>query len=335
MVLRHYFSMSNAVSSELAINLANDMTQNFDSNHLDVSGESPSGNQAPIGVIGLGLLGTALCERLIGAGYPVLVYNRTRDKADPLIARGAQWSDNPLSECERVVICLYTTDVVEEVLEQMDSGLSAGQILIDTTTGDPSQTIPLAERLAERGVHYLETPIAASSEQTRQGEAMAIVGGPAEPFAACRDLFDAIAGKTHHVGPWGAAAKMKLVNNLILGLNRVALAEGLLFSEAIGIPMAKALDVLKEGNAYSVVMDVKGQKMIDRDFSLQAKLSQHSKDVRIMLDEASRNAIQLPMSTLHLQLLDQAEAAGLGELDNSVILQAIEQCVRNSVEVAH
>ena len=118
---------------------------------------------------------------------------------------------------------------------------------------------------------------------------------------------------------------MKLVNNLVLGLTRVALAEGLLFAKAIGVSPQNALDVLKVGNAYSVVMDVKGQKMVDRDFSLQAKLSQHSKDVRLMLEEARRSGIRLPMSDLHLQLLDQAEASGWGDLDNSAIIQSIEE----------
>ena len=306
------------------------MTCNSDSLHVD-----DSGNLAPVGVIGLGLLGTALCERLLTAGYPVFVYNRTREKAEPLIARGAQWSDNPLVHCDRVVISLYTTDIVEQVLDQLESGLRPGQIFIDTTTGDPTETTALGLRLAQQGVHYLETPIAASSEQTRRGDALAIVAGPEQPFLDCRDLFDCLAGKTHHVGPWGSAAKMKLVNNLVLGLHRVALAEGMLFAEAIGIPMQNALDVLKEGNAYSVVMDVKGQKMVDRDFSVQAKLSQHSKDVRLMFEEAARVAINLPMSNLHLQMLDLAEAAGLGDLDNSVIIQAIEKCVQNGVEVAN
>jgi len=300
------------------------MTQNTDSPRVDVSG-----NLAPVGVIGLGLLGTALCERLLGGGYPVFVYNRTRDKAKPLIALGAEWSDNPLVECDRLVISLYTTDIVAEVLQQLESGLRAGQVFIDTTTGDPTETAALGRRLAERGIDYLESPIAASSEQTRRGQALAIVAGCEEAFRACGDLFDCLAGKTHHVGPWGSAAKMKLVNNLVLGLTRAALAEGLLFAEAIGISTQNALDVLKVGNAYSVVMDVKGQKMVDRDFSLQAKLSQHSKDVRLMLEEATRSGINLPMSKLHLQLLDQAEAAGWGDLDNSAIIQAIEQCVRN------
>ena len=279
----------------------------------------------PIGVIGLGLLGTALCERLLGAGYNVAVWNRTREKAEPLVARGARWSDSPLAECDRVVVSLYTTEIVEEVLNQMQSGLRPGQILIDTTTGDPEQTAALGERLAQRGVHYLESPIAASSEQTRQGQAMAIVAGPKDAFATCRDLFDAIAAKTFHVGSaWGGASKIKLVNNLVLGLNRVSLAEGLVFAKAIGLDPAKTLDVLKEGNSYSVVMDTKGRKMVEGDFSLQAKLSQHAKDVRIILEEAKRGGVSLPLSELHLRLLAEAEAAGFGEQDNCAIIRAIE-----------
>lgn len=274
-----------------------------------------------IGVVGLGLLGTALAERLLGAGFDAVVWNRTREKAEPLVARGARWSDNPLAECDRAVICLYTTEIVEEVLRQMEAGLRRGQVLIDTTTGDPEQTAALGRRLAERGVAYLETPIAASSEQTRQGQAMAIVAGPQAAFDQCRDVFDAIAAKTFHVAEsWGGAAKVKLVNNLVLGLNRVALAEGLAFARAIGLDAGRTLDVLKEGNAYSVVMDTKGRKMVEGDFSLQAKLSQHAKDVRIILDEAARGGVRLPLSQLHLQLLEQAEQAGLGELDNSAII---------------
>lgn len=287
-----------------------------------------SGKRRTVGVIGLGLLGTALCERLLAFGYPIHVYNRTREKAEALLRLGAQWSDNPLAACDITVICLYTTDVVEQVLSQLEDGLRPGQILIDTTTGDPSQTSALGQRLAERGVLYLEVPIAASSEQTRQGEALAIVAGPQDAFEASREVIRCLAPKTHYVGPWGNAAKMKLVNNLVLGLNRVALAEGLLFSEAIGIPMQHALNVLKDGNAYSVVMDVKGQKMIEGDFSVQAKLSQHKKDIGIVLSEAERAGIALPLSELHFQLLQRAESNGLGELDNSVIIQALEQMVR-------
>jgi 3-hydroxyisobutyrate dehydrogenase-like beta-hydroxyacid dehydrogenase len=109
----------------------------------------------------------------------------------------------------------------------------------------------------------------------------------------------------------------------VLGLNRVALAEGLVFARAIGLDPASTLAVLKEGNAHSVVMDTKGRKMVEGDFSLQAKLSQHAKDVRIILEEAARGGTRLPLSQLHLRLLEAAEAAGLGELDNSAIIRVI------------
>ena len=122
-----------------------------------------------VGMIGLGLMGTALTERLLDAEYSVWVYNRTREKADPLLARGARWADNPLAECDRVLISLYTTDTVEEVLEQLGDALRPGQILIDTTTGEPEQTARMGARLAERGVHYLDAPISGSSQQTREG----------------------------------------------------------------------------------------------------------------------------------------------------------------------
>ena len=277
-----------------------------------------------VGVIGLGLLGTALAERLLDAGFQVVVYNRTRSKADSLIQRGASWSDNPLAECDRVVISLYTTEVVELVLEDLESELRPGHLLLDTTTGEPSQTETLGTRLYDRGVEYLETPIAASSEQTRRGEAVAIVGGTSGGFQTARDLLNIIAAKSFHVGGWGAAAKIKLVNNLILGLHRVALAEGLAFARAIGINPSDALDVVKQGSSYSNAMDAKGEKMVRRDFSTQAKLSQHLKDIRLILEEARLVNLPLPFTELHRQSLERLEEPGFGEEDNSAIIRAFD-----------
>ncbi len=277
---------------------------------------------AAVGVIGLGLMGTALTERLLDAGYPVCIYNRTREKATPLLARGAVWSDNPIAAADRVIVSLYTTDVVARVLADMAAAFRPGKIVIDTTTGDPEATAALARRLAAKGVEYLDAPLSGSSAQTRRGEVTAIVGGPRETLDACRDLFDLIATKTLHVGLSGSGAKMKLVTNLVLGLNRAALAEGLAFAKAMGLEMEAALAVLIDSFAYSRTMDSKGQKMIAGDFRTQAKLSQHLKDVRLILDAAARNGLQLPVASLHRQLLEQLEADGLGELDNCAIIRA-------------
>ena len=116
----------------------------------------------------------------------------------------------------------------------------------------------MGQRLAARGVRYLDAPISGSSEQTRDGEATVIVGGDRATFEACADLWRVMGAKVFHVGPCGSAAKMKLISNLVLGLNRAALAEGLAFAEALGVSPAAALEVMAGSKAYSRAMDVKG-----------------------------------------------------------------------------
>jgi 3-hydroxyisobutyrate dehydrogenase-like beta-hydroxyacid dehydrogenase len=267
-------------------------------------------------------MGTALTERLLEAGYEVVVYNRTREKATPLIAQGARWSDNPLAVCERVLISLFTSDTVEEVLAALGDALRPGQILIDTTTGSPEQTDRLGASLAARGIHYLDAPISGSSEQTRRGDVTIIVGGTPTAFEACHDLFERCGRKTIHAGPCGSGARMKLVTNLVLGLNRAALAEGLMFAQSLGMDPSAALQVLTNSMAYSRTMDTKGQKMVDGDFRVQARLAQHAKDIRLILQAATRAGQALPLTATHLTLLDAAEQAGFGDADNSAVIQA-------------
>jgi 3-hydroxyisobutyrate dehydrogenase-like beta-hydroxyacid dehydrogenase len=284
----------------------------------------PLSNLEPVGLIGTGLFGTALGERLLNEGFPLVVYNRTRAKAEPLLARGAVWSDDPLACCRRLIFSLFTADQVELVFEQMNSRPLNGRIVIDTSTSDPQQTVAVGHRLERHGVKYLEAPFSGSSEQTRNREATAIVAGEHAAFAACSDLWDALAAKTFYVGDLGNAAKMKLVTNLVLGLNRAVLAEGLVFAEATGLKPEDALQVLLNSPAYSRTMDAKGPKMVRGDFEPQARLTQHIKDVRLILEEAARGGANLPISSVHLDLLEQAEAAGLGELDNSAIIRVYQ-----------
>jgi 2-hydroxy-3-oxopropionate reductase len=282
-------------------------------------------DQESVGVIGLGLMGTALTERLLDHNCRVAVWNRTRAKAAPVIAKGAHWSDNPLADCRRVIISLYTSEVVAEVLQQMESGFQPGQIILDTTTGEPEQTAALGGRLAARGVQYLDAPISGSSEQTRRGEATVIVGGDRAAIDACADLWPVLGRNVFHVGPCGSAARVKLISNLVLGLNRAVLAEGLAFAEALGVSPAAALEVMAGSNAYSRAMDVKGRKMVERDFTVQARLSQHLKDVHLMLNAAASAGLSLPLTETHRRLMQQAEAAGWGDLDNSVILEVLRR----------
>jgi 3-hydroxyisobutyrate dehydrogenase-like beta-hydroxyacid dehydrogenase len=276
-----------------------------------------------IGIVGLGLMGTAIAERFLEAGYDVLVWNRTKEKALPLITQGAKWSECPLVECQRVLISLYSSDIVEEVITGWEKHLSQSQIIIDTTTGDPQAAVKLASTLAKLGSDYIEAPISGSSQQTRQGLATVIAAGDRNAFDACSDLWPLLGKNTFYVGTSGNAAKMKLVSNLVLGLNRAALAEGLAFAESLDIDLPSALMVLQGSGAYSKQMDSKGLKMVLGDYSLQARLSQHLKDVRLILRSAETSNLSLPLSQAHEKLLELAESLGLGELDNSAVFEAV------------
>ena len=283
-----------------------------------------STNSRNIGVIGLGLMGTAITERLLEAGWLPHIWNRSPEKADPLVSRGAVWSDNPFATCSRVIISLYSGDVVDEVLNARWNSLQPGQILIDTTTGDPEQTVDRATRLRQLGVEYSDAPISGSSEQTRRGDAVVMAGCDAHVWSACSDIWPVLGQRVFHTGGCGSASQMKLVTNLVLGLNRAALAEGLVFAQTLGINLPAALEVLRGSPAYSRQMDTKGHRMIEANFAPQARLSQHLKDVRLMLQAATSAGRTLPLTETHQRLLQLAEQQGLGELDNSAIFLAIQ-----------
>ncbi len=278
-----------------------------------------------IGLVGLGLLGSALAGRLLAASHQVLGFDIDPLKCKALENAGGQIAADPshvASRCNRILLSLPATVDVEDVLHSMDAELRPGMTMIDTTTGDPAAVAALGARLVERGVDYLDATISGSSAEASRGEVIVLAGGPKSVFDACEDIWRAFAKEWFHLGGWGSGTKMKLVSNLILGLNRAALAEGLSLARSMGLDGETTLSVLARSAAYSRVMDTKGQKMVTGDFKAQAKLSQHLKDVRLILAEGSRLGISLPLSGVHRQLLERLEAAGLGDLDNSAIIQA-------------
>ena len=170
---------------------------------------------------------------------------------------------------------------------------------------------------------YLDATISGSSQVLQTGEAVFLVGGTVTDFERCADLWRVLAGKVFHTGPVGSGARQKLVSNLVLGLNRAALAEGLVFAEALGLDPAQTLHLLRESLAYSKIMDTKGVKMLGRDYTPQARLSQHLKDVRLILASAAEGGLTLPLSEAHRQILERAEELGWGEFDNSALVEAL------------
>lgn len=291
--------------------------------------ETTSGSLAPpLGLIGVGLVGTAIAERLLAAGWRVIGWDLDPARRAVLEAAGgavASGIAEVFNASHRVLLSLPTDEVVAAVLNDADSALRAGLIVIDTSTGAPESAVEQAARLSARGISYLDATVSGSSQQLRHGEAVFLVGAKRDAFQACRDVFATLALTTFHTGPPGSGATMKLVTNLVLGLNRAALAEGLAFAEAVGVDLSAALQVLRGSLAYSRAMDAKGRKMIEEDFAPQARLSQHLKDVRLILRAAEARGRPLPLSETHRALLERAEAAGWGDLDNSAIIKVLRE----------
>jgi 3-hydroxyisobutyrate dehydrogenase-like beta-hydroxyacid dehydrogenase len=274
---------------------------------------------ADLGLIGVGLVGSALAERFRAGGLSVVAFDR---RPECLAGLTAATSVRVAAESAPIlVLSLPDSDTVADVIGQALPVL-AGRTVIDTTTGDPDRTAALGERLKAAGVDYVDATIAGSSRQVREGTAVVMAGGEAPVVRRCERLFRLFASQWFHVGSWGSGARMKLVVNLVLGLNRAVLAEGLAFARSNGLDVRAALEVLKAGPAYSRVMDTKGPKMLAGDFSPEARLSQHHKDVRLILAAAERTGIELPLSRVHDRLLTELERQGMGELDNSAILRA-------------
>jgi 3-hydroxyisobutyrate dehydrogenase-like beta-hydroxyacid dehydrogenase len=281
-----------------------------------------------VGIIGLGLLGSAIAARLLAAGNEVVGFDVSQDCRESLAAAGGQIAKSPeevAQQCNVVLLSLPDSTVVASVLKQLDSQLRPGLRIVDTSTGEPLETVAIAAALAARGIEYLDATVLGSSVQTRAGDVVVMVGGSAEGFAASRELLSCFAREVFHVGPAGAGSRMKLVVNLVLGLNRAVLAEGLTLAKALELDLPMALAVLQSGAASSAVMESKGAKMLSGDFSPQARLSQHLKDVRLMLGAAERTGTQLPLSEVHRRLLERAEAAGFGDADNSAVLRAFDR----------
>lgn len=285
-------------------------------------GQSPHPN--PVGLIGLGLMGGALADRLIRGGLAVHGFDTNGRCTAVLVELGGEMAGDAntvLGNCDVVLLSLPSHREVRAVLAEGIEHLRAGQIIVDTTTGEPDAAVD-ARELAARGVFYLDATISGSSAQAREGDVIWMVGGERQAFERCAELFRCLAREVIHTGAAGTGSKMKLVTNLVLGLNRAALAEGLALAGALELDQAQTLAVLMKSAAYSRIMNSKGEKMISGDFTPVARLSQHLKDVQMML---SATPLSLPLSETHRGLLEKAVASGYGDLDNSAIIKAIQE----------
>ena len=280
-----------------------------------------------IGFVGLGLMGSGMAGNLLAAGYPVVGYDVDRSRVEAFVARGGRLAASAAAippEVDAVILSLPNSSVVNAVVEGslrlFETG-RAGLVLIDTTTADPVMSAELAARLRGRGIEMLDATISGTSTMCAARDVTFMVGGDEGTFQAYEPLFAALGKEIFYLGASGSGASAKLVVNLVLGLNRMVLAEGLCLATKAGMDPHRTLDLLKKSAAYSKAMDMKGLKMIEKDFSPpEGKLGFHLKDVRLMLDLGRRLDVPLILSSLHAQALTSEVAKGRGEWDNAAIM---------------
>jgi 3-hydroxyisobutyrate dehydrogenase len=288
-------------------------------------------NDTPVAVIGLGLMGETYARRLLDARIPVLGYDIEPGKRQRLDAIGGRSVDSiaDLAKPARcIIIAVFNTDQVEEVIEQHllpAVGEASRKIVLCMSTCDPDKVSALAGRIIPRGIRYLDVPVSGTSEQVRKGEGVALVGGDAAILAEVQPLLDVLFARSFHIGEIGDGGRAKLAVNLILGLNRLALAEGLVFAERLGLDPAAFLEVARGSASYSQVMETKGPKMVRGDFSPEGRAKQTLKDVHLMLDQAKAIGQKLNLLEVHEDVLQACVRAGEADLDNSVIIREVRR----------
>jgi 3-hydroxyisobutyrate dehydrogenase-like beta-hydroxyacid dehydrogenase len=284
----------------------------------------------PIGLIGLGLMGTVMAGRLVGAGFTVLGFDIEPAKAAALRELGLEPAGSVADvarRCRRIILAVFSTDQVEDVTDQLASARRGVEklLVLCTSTCDPDRIAALAPRVAERGIVFVDAPVSGTSEQVARGDGLGLTGGDRAAVDAAADVLDTLFPRHVHVGAPGDAGRAKLAVNLILGLNRLALAEGLVLAERLGLDTRAFLDVAKASAAYSQVMDVKGEKMVAGNYTPQGRITQSLKDVHLMHDQASRRGQTLPTTEVYAEILEACVRQGEGDRDNCAVIEEIRR----------
>ncbi|MDH4116451.1 MAG: NAD(P)-dependent oxidoreductase [Acidimicrobiia bacterium] len=283
-----------------------------------------------VGLIGLGLMGSAMGSNLLRAGFDVIGYDVESERREEHVSRGGTDAGSPAEVARAgkvVVLSLPNSDIGRSVCFDRD-GVEAGgpELVIDTTTARPSDTTAIGERFISSGIGFVDATMSGNAAQAADRDIVAMVGGDPEHVERAWPVLEAVARSVHHVGPVGSGAVTKLIVNQILGVHRIALAEGLVMGERAGVDLGRLLDVLKDGAAYSKAMDIWGTRMVEGDhFPPASRIRQSHKDFRLILDQGQQLGSPTWLASTVRQLLGTAEATGLGDADNSAVVEILRR----------
>jgi 3-hydroxyisobutyrate dehydrogenase-like beta-hydroxyacid dehydrogenase len=286
-----------------------------------------------IAVLGIGNMGFPMARRLCEAGFSVHAWNRSRAKADALVQFEAQVFDTPASAVQGVDLViglLENGEVMGSVLFDQGTAqaLRSGAMVIDMASTKPREARDHAARLAVLGVEHVDCPVSGGTVGAESGTLVMMAGGKAQCVAGVQDVLSVL-GRVTHVGPHGAGQLAKLANQMIVGITIGAVAEALLLCERGGADMAKVREAITGGFADSRILQLHGQRMVERDFAPRGRLAIQLKDMRNALETAQETSMDAPITTLFEKLYAQAADHGLGELDHSGLF--VELASRNGM----
>lgn len=278
-----------------------------------------------IGFIGLGIMGSRMAANLQKAGHELVVYNRTQEKADDLIAQGALRAESPeevAKACRLVITMLSTPEAVEEVAlgaEGFLKALPGNSLWVNCSTVNPSFTIKMAYQSKKMGQRYLDAPVSGSLVPAEKGELIFLIGGDAADVEQVRELLDVMGKETVHIGEHGQGASMKMVNNMMLAQAMASFAEALKLGTALGISEVKLCETLLGGPAAAPFLKLKQTKILDREFSPQFPLEWAHKDLHLASVTAYEQNVALPSLQATKELYAQAKEKGYGEEDLAAV----------------
>jgi len=284
-----------------------------------------------IGFIGLGIMGRPMSRNLLKAGYPLTVWNRSRPGIEELVGEGAGEASGPREVAERsdVVITMVPDSPDVEQVALGAGGISEaarpGLVMIDMSTISPGVTRRIAGRLAEAGIEMLDAPVSGGDKGAIAGTLSIMVGGPEATLARCRPVLEAMGRTITYCGPSGAGQTVKLCNQIVGGLNNLAMCEALVFAVKAGVDPRTMIEAVSGGACTSWAIQNLAPKIVERDFEPGFKVAHQQKDLRLALEEADKRSLPLPGTSLVHQLFAAVEADDLGGEGIQSLVKALEK----------
>jgi len=278
--------------------------------------------------LGLGALGTPMAARLLAAGVPLTVHNRSREREGPLLAAGARSAADP-AEAARgaalICLCLSDDQAVRDVLEAAAPALAPGSLVIDFSTIAPASSVAVAAALSARGVGYLDAPVTGGTEGARAGTLSVLLGGDPEHVQRARPLLELLGSRLTHFGPVGSGQQVKALNQVLVAGSYAALAEALALGARLGLPLEQVREALRHGAAGSWALEHRAGHMLRDDYPLGFRLALHRKDLAIALEAAEAAGVSLPISERVAAMEDELIACGHGDYDVSVLARWFQE----------